>query len=199
VTHDVPHTFTTEHPASTTMRYHSHGIAFATIVLEGGYTEVRDGVPFVCPAGTVVVHDAREEHADYFTAPTRCLNVELDDAVAQRLLAARRPPPSVPAWLQATLDAFDWSGAAPLRDAARVAGIHPTHLSRAFRRHLGTTPQGFRQRARLRRASALLLETDASLTTIALSCGFSDQSHLTRTFGAALGLAPGAYRRTFAR
>jgi|HubBroStandDraft_1064217.scaffolds.fasta_scaffold17587_4 AraC-like DNA-binding protein len=215
----APRTFTTAHPASSTLRYHHHGIAFATIVLEGCYTEVRESVPLVCPAGTLVIHDAHEEHADYFTQPTRCLNLELDEPVARgtigcdlgddplraalNALAALRArsggASGEPEWLQPTLDRFEWSGAEPLRGAARVAGLHPTHFSRAFRRHVGTTPNGYRLRARVRRASALLLETNASLASIALACGFSDQSHLTRTFGAALGLAPAAYRRTFAR
>jgi AraC-like DNA-binding protein len=198
-----PRVFVTEHAVATAMRYHHHGFAFATLVLEGGYTEVRDGVPRVCPAGTLVLHDADEEHADYFTAPTRCRNVLLDDRAAQRVQAARalgevgagRTPP----WLEATLASFDWSGPAPLREAARLAGLHPVHFSRAFHRHLGTTPNAYRRRARLQRASTLLLEGTASLATIAQSCGFSDQSHLTRTFSEALGLAPAAYRRTFAR
>jgi AraC-like DNA-binding protein len=201
-----PRVFVTEHAAATAMRYHHHGVAFATLVLEGAYTEVRDGVPRVCPAGTLVLHDADEEHADYFTAPTRCRNILLDDRAAQRIQAARAAHAhdvgaerTLPAWLQASLASFDWTGAAPLREAARLAGLHPVHFSRAFHRHLGTTPNVYRRRARLRRASTLLLAGSASLATIAQSCGFSDQSHLTRTFSAALGLTPAAYRRTFAR
>ena len=48
-------------------------------------------------------------------------------------------------------------------------------------------------------AVMLLLTTSAHLVNVAHSCGFNDQSHLTRTFGASLGLSPGAYRRAFAR
>ncbi|HTW82963.1 MAG TPA: helix-turn-helix transcriptional regulator [Candidatus Sulfotelmatobacter sp.] len=198
---DRPRTFTTEHAARSTLRYHHHGIAFATIVLEGAYTEVRDGVPRVCPAGTVVLHDPHEEHADYFTRATRCLNVEFDEVALRRARALREPhgAAALPGWLRHTLDAFEWAGPAPLRDAARMAGLHQTHFCREFRRVLGTTPGAFRRRARLDRASALLVASDASLAGIAQACGFSDQSHLTRTFAGTLGLAPAAYRRAFAR
>jgi transcriptional regulator GlxA family with amidase domain len=78
-------------------------------------------------------------------------------------------------------------------------GVHQTHFSREFHRHVGLTPNGFRRRARVRRASELLLETALPLASVAQACGFNDQSHLTRTFGAALGLPPAAYRRVFAR
>jgi AraC-like DNA-binding protein len=236
----MPRVFQTDHRAFTALRYHHHGVSFATIVLEGGYTEVRDGVPNNCAAGEIVLHRASEEHADYFTSAARCLNVELEpaavhgafesglptgavrsavDAVVrafstdaggaaleaavlrlQSALASRPPARhSVPDWLRAAIDRFEWSGDPPLREAARIVGVHQTHFSREFHRHVGLTPNGFRRRARVRRASELLLETALPLASVAQACGFNDQSHLTRTFGAALGLPPAAYRRVFAR
>jgi AraC family transcriptional regulator len=104
-----------------------------------------------------------------------------------------------PEWMQTALDEFDWLDDGPLRGAARLAGVHPVHFSRAFHRHVGMTPNAYRLRARLRSASALLLGSGGSLARVAQQCGFSDQSHLTRTFRAALGLTPAAYRKIFAR
>jgi AraC-like DNA-binding protein len=220
--------------------YHGHESGFATIVLEGAYTEVCEAVPSVCPPGTIVLHDAGEEHADYFIHGGRCLNIELDlvsrDVLAgarigshvrcavddvvrafytkqnpatldasiatlQRLLSARFTQPSVvePAWLETVIAGFEWAGAAPLREAAALAGIHSTHFSREFHRRTGETPNDFRLRARVRRASELLLSTNRRIADVALACGFNDQSHLTRAFGAALALTPADYRRTFAR
>jgi AraC-like DNA-binding protein len=40
-----------------------------------------------------------------------------------------------------------------------------------------------------------LLETSASLSEIALACGFADQSHLTRVFRAQVGQSPAHWRR----
>jgi AraC-like DNA-binding protein len=44
----------------------------------------------------------------------------------------------------------------------------------------------------------MLAEGNMSLAEIAAECGFSDQSHFTRTFTHATGIAPGRWRRTHA-
>jgi AraC-like DNA-binding protein len=82
-----------------------------------------------------------------------------------------------------------------LADAARVAGLSPFHFLRVFRRELGVTPHRFLILERLRRAQALLRETRASVTEIALAVGFGDLSHFQHTFRAHVGVTPGRYRR----
>jgi AraC-like DNA-binding protein len=56
------------------------------------------------------------------------------------------------------------------------------------------------QARRLRRIRALLLEPGEtrSIAALAMATGFADKSHLTRLFKQAYGVAPGAFRRTFA-
>jgi AraC family transcriptional regulator len=226
------------HLDGSTMAHHRHDAAYATIVLQGSYVEVRDAVPERCFAGTIVVHGTGEEHADRFAGATRCLNVELPpsskmqarSAVARDaesraaardvvrafydgspgLSAAVRSlwsalngvnwtPAERPAWLREIMESFSWIEQVSLRTAARMAGVHETHFSRAFRQHVGMTPSEFRWRARVRRASSLLLESATPLAHVAAACGFSDQSHLTRAFADRIGLTPAAYRRTFTR
>ncbi|MGK9286391.1 helix-turn-helix transcriptional regulator [Sinorhizobium meliloti] len=58
------------------------------------------------------------------------------------------------------------------------------------------TPYQWLLRERINRARTLLLETDASLSEVAISCGFSDQSHFTRVFTNVVGTTPGLWRRT---
>jgi AraC family transcriptional regulator len=45
------------------------------------------------------------------------------------------------------------------------------------------------------RAKALLRETSMPIADIAVTCGFADQSHLTRVFSKAFRISPGAWRR----
>lgn len=81
-----------------------------------------------------------------------------------------------------------------LGDVARRVGVHPVHLTRAFRRYFRTTPGGFLRRSRLNRAAALLMDRRWSLAEIGPACGYFDQAHFCRSFKRAFGLSPRAYR-----
>lgn len=82
-------------------------------------------------------------------------------------------------------------------DLAAEAGVHPVHLARVFRRHLGCTFAEYQRRLRIEEACARLAG-DESLSTIALGTGFSDQAHFTRRFKELVGMPPGRYRSVVA-
>ena len=82
-----------------------------------------------------------------------------------------------------------------LADIAQLAGVHPTHLARAFRKQTGYTIGEYARRLRVEFASRQLASTDASLGEIAATAGFADQSHFSRTFQNYLGVTPGEYRK----
>ncbi len=82
-----------------------------------------------------------------------------------------------------------------LATLAAVCGLSPGHFAKAFKNAAGVPPHRWLLRQRVNRAREMLLKTDEPLTAIALSCGFADQSHLTRVFTRAVGTAPAAWRR----
>jgi AraC family transcriptional regulator len=51
---------------------------------------------------------------------------------------------------------------------------------------------------RVERSLAFMSRRNLSLTEIAISCGFADQSHFTRSFKRIMGLKPSAFRKLFA-
>lgn len=87
----------------------------------------------------------------------------------------------------------------PIAAVAARCGVSVVHFSRAFRRTTSETPHRWLMRRRLERACTLLADTDDSISDIALSCGFSDQSHLTRTFTIFLDTTPAVWRQTHRR
>ncbi|HSE40418.1 MAG TPA: AraC family transcriptional regulator, partial [Acidobacteriota bacterium] len=77
---------------------------------------------------------------------------------------------------------------------ASEAGVHPVHLARSFRRFYGTTVAEFIRSLRIQNACTLL-RRGHSILEVALSLGFCDQSHFTKTFRRFLGMTPREYRK----
>jgi len=69
------------------------------------------------------------------------------------------------------------------------------HFSRSFRSTFGCSPHAFVVRRRVELAARYMLQTDESLSDIALGCGFVDQAHLCKQFRVVTGETPAAWRR----
>src|SRR5262249_20113051 len=82
-----------------------------------------------------------------------------------------------------------------LQELADVAGLSSGHFSRAFRQSVGMPPHRYVQHQRIQLAAELIRDTCRSLCDIAVSVGFSDQSHFTREFARVWGETPAAFRR----
>ncbi|WP_445143354.1 helix-turn-helix domain-containing protein [Dyella sp. Tek66A03] len=81
------------------------------------------------------------------------------------------------------------------RELAEMCGISTSHLRRAFFASTGQSLHRWVVRQRIDQACGDLLATSLPTAEIALRWGFSDQSHLTRTFAAILGMTPARWKR----
>ncbi|MEJ6005825.1 AraC family transcriptional regulator [Paucibacter sp. AS339] len=81
-----------------------------------------------------------------------------------------------------------------LAELADLAGLSRFQLLRSFKRAYGLPPHSYLLQCRLAQARRQIAQGQG-LVEVALSCGFADQSHLTRAFQRFLGLTPGAYRQ----
>jgi AraC family transcriptional regulator len=86
-------------------------------------------------------------------------------------------------------------GGVALREVARECGISVGYFSHAFRRTLGVAPHQWLIEQRVALSKEKLRDDRLSLSDVAVECGFSDQSHLTRAFRQTVGVSPGAWRR----
>lgn len=127
------------------------------------------------------------------------------EAAAEALLyelcahLAKRSPEELhePAWLPG-IDAViheRFRGPLDLIAVASSAGVHPSHLCRAFRRFRGRTISDAMLGMRVQHVCRRLMESEESLASIAVESGFTDQSHMTRIFKRVTGYAPGEHRR----
>lgn len=85
----------------------------------------------------------------------------------------------------------------PLRTeaVARTIDLSALQLDRRMKRIFRLSTKKFIMKCRLEEASRQLATTDVSLSEIALRCGFSDQSALTRQFRAATSDTPASFRK----
>ncbi|MEM8592748.1 MAG: AraC family transcriptional regulator [Pseudomonadota bacterium] len=82
-----------------------------------------------------------------------------------------------------------------LDDLCALVDMDVYRFSRAFRARFGETPYRFMLLRRVKRAEALLQDSDMSIAEVAFACGFSSQAHLTATFAKFSNTTPGAIRR----
>lgn len=82
-----------------------------------------------------------------------------------------------------------------LEDIAQQAGLSPCHVSRVFKRTVGCALTDYINHLRINLAQQLLRESDLSVISIAIDCGFESQRHFNRVFRTYCGLTPSAYRQ----
>jgi transcriptional regulator GlxA family with amidase domain len=69
-------------------------------------------------------------------------------------------------------------------------GISTRQLERLFGRYLNSTPKHYFLEMRLRRAQNLLVQSEQSVTQIAMACGFQTTSHFSKVYRAHFGRSP---------
>ena len=85
-----------------------------------------------------------------------------------------------------------------LAELAKACGLSPSTFVRGFKKSMGAPPHQWLLQRRVERSIELMRDRSLQLADVALSAGFSDQSHFTRVFARKMGVSPGAWRSSFA-
>lgn len=81
---------------------------------------------------------------------------------------------------------------------AEELGISTRQLERLFGRYLNSTPKHYFMEMRLHRAQNLLVQSEQSVTEIAMACGFQTTSHFSKVYRAHFGRSPLSQRAKIA-
>jgi transcriptional regulator GlxA family with amidase domain len=166
---------------------------------------VRDG-PFLTSAGGTAGIDlalalVEDDHgADRARITAKFLVVFLHRPGGQSQFTVRGGlRPSHGAALNGVLDAVaaDPAGPHTLTTMSAHVSVSERHLTRLFRRAVGTTPAQYVERVRVEAAQAQLEATPHGMSRIARSCGFGSDDTMRRAFLRTLGITPADYRQRF--
>jgi AraC family transcriptional regulator len=104
---------------------------------------------------------------------------------------------TLPRWLRLLREriAAEFAELPQLGVLAEELGVHPGHMARAFRRHLGCTIGEYARRRKIAYCCEQLRHSHASLCDIAAEAGFSSQAHMARVFKLQTSMTPAEFRR----
>lgn len=142
----------------------------------------------------------RELATDDVSSPLAAEGLVLQ-LIARLTREAPPTPLSTPAWVRALRDRLHAEPTAPISLAAlgAAAGVHPTHVVRAFTTAFGVPPGRYARKLRLDLAAHALATSDLPLSRVAADAGFYDQSHFTRLFRDGIGMTPARFRAEVTR
>lgn len=106
---------------------------------------------------------------------------------------------SSPPWLRVVKEFLheNFAVCPKINEIAAMVGVHPVHLSRAFRQKFHCTMSEYVRRLRIEAACVEILKSETPLSQIALNHGFYDQSHFTNHFKQIVGMTPAQYKTVF--
>lgn len=82
----------------------------------------------------------------------------------------------------------------PIPRLARVSCVSEAHFARSFKQAFGVPPHRYLLTRRIERATALLRDTDLSITEIAFETGWTSPGTFGRVFRDVTGESPGVLR-----
>jgi AraC family transcriptional regulator len=150
-------------------------------------------------AVTNALRDGTAEDGLYIDTLAQMMAVHLARMHSTRSRPARIVAPrEISGWRMRRLIDFieaHLDGDLSLEAMAAEVEISPLYLARAFKAAVGQSPHQYVLARRIERAKQLLRNTDTPIVEVALSSGFSSQSHLSNWFLRHVGVSPANYRR----
>jgi AraC family transcriptional regulator len=148
---------------------------------------------------TAALRDGTAEDGLYIDTIAQMMAVHLARNHSSRSRPARLPlAKPIAGWrMRRVLEFIEehLDGDLSLEAMASEVQLSPLYLARAFKAAIGQSPHQYVLTRRIARAKELLRNTDMLIVDVALSAGFSSQSHLSHWFLRHVGVSPAAYRR----
>ena len=105
-------------------------------------------------------------------------------------------PSSVPSGLQKVIEYINFNFDKEINNSllAKISGYHEFYLNRLFNKHIGMSMHKYIINLRINKSKYLLLNTDMSVSEIAIKIGFNSNTHFSTMFKKELSVTPFEYR-----
>ena len=126
-----------------------------------------------------------------------CCDQESGNGIAKLTVSADNP--AMPQSLQDAIQLMRNNIEDPLdmEDLVAVIGLSRRQIERLFKTHLKSSPRRYYLELRVTQARRLLLQSNASITDVAIACGFVTSSHFSNCFKDYFGYAPSRVREKY--
>ncbi|HSE43251.1 MAG TPA: AraC family transcriptional regulator [Acidobacteriota bacterium] len=159
--------------------------------------------PVMCDTSVIPMSALSLRIYNEFSCMDSCSILSIESLILELLAQTIRNSPinpeasKIPAWLQRARDLIhcEFKTSPDLRRIAEVAGVHPSHLARTFRKKYGFTIGEYLRKLKLEEATKELTESNKSISQISQDAGFWDQSHFVKCFKKEMGITPSEYLR----
>jgi AraC family transcriptional regulator len=152
------------------------------------------------------VHGIRASHHQGLRLDERCaellnllLKLFFDEGTRQSALSGLKPSTRQEVYkrLSASIDFIheNYQSDISLAALSAVSSMSSFHFLRSFKSAFKITPYQYLTKVRLQQACRLLIENDAPVSDIVISCGFQDESSFSRLFKARVGVSPSIFRK----
>ena len=147
-----------------------------------------------------VLHNSAARHALFIDQLAMALNLHVGQCygglIVPGSVAKRGLSPAQERRAKEFL-AAQLGGEVSISAAAEACGLSRSYFIKSFKESTGKTPYRWLLELRLSRARSMLARSGTAIAEIAIACGFSDQSHLTRMFTREVGMPPNIWRRDY--
>jgi AraC family transcriptional regulator len=148
---------------------------------------------------TTALRDGTSEDGLYIDTLAQMMAVHLARGHSSQSRPVRIPPmQTLSGWRMRRVIEYieeNLDGDLSLEAMAAEVDISPIYLARAFKAAVSQSPHQYVLSRRVERAKELLRNTELPVVDVALSSGFSSQSHLSYWFQRFMGVSPAAYRQ----
>ncbi|MGL6209521.1 MAG: GlxA family transcriptional regulator [Paracoccaceae bacterium] len=148
------------------------------------------------PATDLMLHLIRARHGTGTALQTAASFLTTARDGSEPQISPQKPDPRLDPRVAATIARIESRLDAPETTATLAASLNlsPRRLEQIFSENLGTTPAAYALSQRLAAARRMITDTRHPLSEVALRCGFSSPSTLSRAFRNRFGHPPSALR-----